>query len=60
MFSSNVPEDMPFKQHICVHVCVYTLAHFVPADNISVLIQGEKKGVGGWSDRCVCVCMSNN
>lgn len=45
MFSLNVPEDVPFEQHICVHVCVcvHTLAHFVPADNISVLIQGKKR-----------------
>lgn len=46
---------------ICVPVCVHTLAHFVPADNISMLIQGKKKkgvDVGGVFGACVDKCVS--
>lgn len=56
MFSSNVPEDVTFE--LCVCVCVYTLAHFVPPDNINMLIQEEEKKRerhrGGWGIWGLC------
>lgn len=48
---------MAFEQ-LCACVCVYTcrLAHFVPPDNISMLIQGRRRW-DGWGIQGVWVCL---